>query len=137
MQSHAVPRKWGDISTDGVVQTTRCRSVGFKVPAEHIASAAAGNASILLDPAGLGRGHLHLNGADLGRYYPAFPGAASAGIGGTFFLPPSYLLEDMNVSVLGEELVAAQPPLCASYCRRWHYLMGGPTMPLAPMQTST
>ena len=80
----------------------------FKVPPEHIASAAAGNASILLDPAGMGRGHCYLNGADLGRYYPVSPGAATAGLVGTLYLPPS-LLEDMNVLVLGEELGATQP----------------------------
>ena len=80
----------------------------FHVPSATVGLAAAGNASILLDPAGLGRGHFYLNGADLGRYYPAAPGAATAGLGGMLYLPPS-LLEDTNVLVLGEELGAVQP----------------------------
>jgi len=85
----------------------------FQVPPAMVASAAAANASILLDPAGMGRGHFYLNGADLGRFYPASPGAAtatphSAGLGGALYLPPS-LLKGMNVLVLGEELGATQP----------------------------
>ena len=80
----------------------------FQVPPEMVASAAAGNASVLLDPAGMSRGHFYLNGADLGRYYPAAPGAATAGLGGMLYLPPS-LLEHTNVLVLGEVLGAVQP----------------------------
>lgn len=41
----------------------------FAVPAAGLAAAAAGDASILLDAAGLGRGHLWLISEDLGRYY--------------------------------------------------------------------
>ena len=76
-----------------------------------VASATAGNASILLDPAGMGRGHFYLNGADLGRYYPAAPGAATAGLGGALYLPPSLLLAGAgaNVLVFGEVLGATQP----------------------------
>ena len=73
-----------------------------------MASIVAGNASLLLDPAGMGRGHCYLNGVDLGRYYPAAPGAATSGLGGMLYLPPS-LLEDTNVLVLGEELGARRP----------------------------
>jgi hypothetical protein len=80
----------------------------FTVPPSMVASAVAGKASILLDPTGMARGHLYLNGFDLGRYYPASAGAATAGLGGTIYLPPS-LLEDTNVLVLGEELGATQP----------------------------
>jgi hypothetical protein len=80
----------------------------FTVPPNMVALAVAGKASILLDPAGMARGHFYLNGQDLGRYYPAASGAATAGLGGTLYLPPS-LLEDTNVLVLGEELGATQP----------------------------
>jgi hypothetical protein len=80
----------------------------FPVPPNMVASVAAGNASFLLDPAGMARGHVYLNGADLGRYYPAAPGAATAGLGGMLYLPPS-LLEGTNVLVLGDELGATQP----------------------------
>ena len=87
----------------------------FTVPSSMVALAVAGKASILLDPAGMARGHFYLNGADLGRYYPAAPGAASAGLDGMLYLPPS-LLKDTgkgkdtdNVLVFGEELGATQP----------------------------
>ena len=50
----------------------------------------------------------YLNGADLGRFYPGSPGAATAGLGGALYLPPS-LLKGTNVLVLGEELGATQP----------------------------
>lgn len=80
----------------------------FTVPSSMVALAVAGKASILLDPVGMGRGHFYLNGVDLGRYYPAAPGAVTAGLGGMLYLPPS-LLEDKNVLVFGEELGATQP----------------------------
>eukprot|EP01050_Picozoa_sp_SAG11_P016171 SAG11_NODE_2175_length_3718_cov_3.873169_3_plen_596_part_00 len=81
----------------------------FQMPADMVASAAAGNASILLELAGMATGHFYLNGLDLGWYYPAAPGAASAGLGGI------YLGARRRAGWVQRSRL-----LCASFCRRWH-----------------
>ena len=105
--SSSVPSGGGASDKSDTLPLSWFRTV-FAVPSASVASTVAGNASLLLDPSGMGRGHCYLNGVDLGRYYPAAPGAATSGLGGMLYLPPS-LLEDTNVLVLGEELGARRP----------------------------
>ena len=65
----------------------------------------AGN-SLLLDLTGMGRGHIYLNGMDLGRYW--LVEVSGVPVQRYYFIPPDFI-QDKNLLTLVEELGAPDP----------------------------
>ena len=64
------------------------------------------NNSLLLDLTGMGRGHIYLNGMDLGRYW--LIEVSGVPVQRYYFIPPDFI-QDKNLLTLVEELGAPDP----------------------------
>ena len=64
------------------------------------------NNSLLLDLTGMGRGHIYLNGMDLGRYW--LIEVSEVPVQRYYFIPPDFI-QDKNLLTLVEELGAPDP----------------------------